>query len=35
VRSVAGRHDGQVVLESGPGGIGLRVVVTLPALPAS
>jgi len=35
VRSVASRHDGQVALESGPGGTGLRVVVTLPALPAS
>jgi two-component system OmpR family sensor kinase len=35
VRSVASRHEGQVVLESGPGGTGLRVVVTLPALPAS
>jgi two-component system OmpR family sensor kinase len=35
VRSVANRHEGQVVLESGPGGTGLRVVVILPALPAS
>ena len=35
VRSVANRHEGQVALESGPGGTGLRVVVTLPALPAS
>jgi two-component system OmpR family sensor kinase len=35
VRSVASRHEGQVVLETGPGGTGLRVVVTLPALPAS
>jgi two-component system OmpR family sensor kinase len=35
VRSVANRHEGQVVLESGPRGTGLRVVVILPALPAS
>jgi two-component system OmpR family sensor kinase len=35
VRSVASRHEGEVVLESGPGGTGLRVVVTLLALPAS
>jgi two-component system OmpR family sensor kinase len=35
VRSVASRHDGQVALESGPGGTGLHVVVTLPAIPAS
>jgi two-component system OmpR family sensor kinase len=35
VRSVASRHEGQVVLESGPGGTGLRVVVTLPALAGS
>ena len=35
VRSVANRHEGAVNLESGPAGTGLRVVVTLPALPAS
>ena len=35
VRSVASRHDGHVALESGPGGTGLHVIVTVPALPAS
>ncbi|MGA8044648.1 MAG: ATP-binding protein, partial [Dermatophilaceae bacterium] len=35
VRSVASRHDGQVALECGPGGTGLQVNVTLPALPAT
>ena len=31
-RSIAGRHDGEVVLEDGPGGRGLRAVLRLPAL---
>jgi two-component system OmpR family sensor kinase len=32
VRSIAARHDGEVVLEDGPGGCGLRAVLRLPAL---
>jgi two-component system OmpR family sensor kinase len=35
VQAVARRHGGQVALEDGPGGVGLRVVVRLPVLPAS
>jgi len=31
-RSIAGRHDGEVVLEDGPGGRGLRAVLRLPGL---
>jgi two-component system OmpR family sensor kinase len=31
-RSIAGRHDGEVVLEDGPGGRGLRAVLRLPAV---
>lgn len=31
-RSIAGRHDGEVVLDDGPGGRGLRAVLRLPAL---
>ena len=34
-RSIAGRHDGEVVLEEGPGGRGLRVLLRLPAIAAS
>jgi len=33
VQTVARGHGGQVALEDGPGGVGLRVVVRLPALP--
>lgn len=33
-RSIAGRHGGEVVLEDGPGGRGLRAVVRLPAAEA-
>ena len=32
-RSIAGRHDGEVLLEDGPGGRGLRVLLRLPVLP--
>jgi two-component system OmpR family sensor kinase len=35
VQSVARRHGGRASLESGPGGVGLRAVVRLPALAAS
>jgi signal transduction histidine kinase len=31
-RSIARRHDGEVLLEDGPGGHGLRVVLRLPAV---
>jgi len=31
-RSIAGRHDGEVLLEDGPAGRGLRAMVRLPAL---
>jgi signal transduction histidine kinase len=31
-RSIAGRHDGQVLLEEGPGGRGLRAVLRMPAV---
>jgi signal transduction histidine kinase len=34
-RSIAGRHDGEVVLEDAPGGRGLRAVLRLPALASS
>ena len=34
VQAVARGHGGQVALEDGPGGAGLRIVVRLPALPA-
>jgi two-component system, OmpR family, sensor kinase len=34
VQSIAARHDGEVVLEDGPGGSGLRAALRLPALPA-
>jgi len=33
-RSIAGRHDGEVVLEDGPGGRGLRAVLRLPSVAA-
>jgi len=35
VRSIAARHDGEVALEDGPGGRGLRAVLRLPAVAAS
>ena len=34
-RSIAQRHGGDVVLEDGPGGRGLRALLRLPAIPAS
>ena len=33
-QSIAGRHDGEIVLEAGPGGRGLRAVLRLPAASA-
>jgi two-component system OmpR family sensor kinase len=34
-QSIAGRHDGEILLETGPGGRGLRAVLRLPAVAAS